>query len=89
MSQDLIVVVGAFGFGMSFQTLKRFSASVVLRMFGGRPVRREMLQALLSSCAALIVVVAVLFFLADHFNGPVGIVVGAFLAGGAVSSLWS
>lgn len=51
------------------------------------PGHGRLWQALLGEAIALAVVVAGLFFLAQHFTGPAGMVIGAFLAGGALGSL--
>lgn len=89
MNLDFVVAIGAFALGILFPTLRRRAAGVVARAFGGRPSpsHGRIGQALLGEAIALAVVVAGLFLLAQHFTGPAGMVIGAFLAGGALGSL--
>ncbi len=89
MNHDFVFVMGGFGLGMLFPTLRRRIARFVTSACGGRPRlgQGRMWQTLLGEAIALAVVVAGLFLLAQHFTGPAGMVIGAFLAGGALGSL--
>lgn len=90
MNHDLVFVLAAFALGVLFPTLRRRAAGFVANCACDGRTRacpRSVGQALLGEAIALVVVVAGLFFLAQHFTGPAGMVIGAFLAGGALGSL--
>lgn len=90
MNHELVLVIGSFALGVLFPTFRRRVAGFVAGCaFAGRTRAgpRSVWQALFCEAIVLAVVVAGMFFLAQNFTGPAGMVIGAFLAGGAFGSL--